>query len=273
MMKNALLTAAALMAISSAAHAADAPAPVANWTGVYIGANVGLAGGDFDYGLDYDFGIVNNEFQGEDYSAGLLGDFGLDSSGLFAGGQIGFNYQIDQIVLGAEADFQWSGLEGDLDASLTGTSSAAPSSIGAGVSAGSEVDWFGTLRLRAGWAVTDNFLPYITGGAAYGKVKSSYNINYDFGGLGGPSGSWGDSTSDTQWGWTLGAGAEYMITDNWTFKAEYLYVDLGKQTLYSGGLLTDLLDPPRGVTVSDDLKIDVDTKFHTFKVGVNYKFW
>ena len=53
-------------------------------------------------------------------SANIIGsgDFALDSSGLLAGGQIGYNWQADQFVFGAEADFQWTGLEGDIDADI-----------------------------------------------------------------------------------------------------------------------------------------------------------
>ncbi len=74
--------------------------------------------------------------------------------------------------------------------------------------------------------------------------------------------------SDTQWGWTVGAGLEYAITDHWTFKTEYLYVDLGSQTLFD--------DSAEGLIGDDYLivgaKIDVETKFHTIKAGLNYKW-
>ena len=68
---------------------------------------------------------------------------------------------------------------------------------------------------RKGYAI-DRFMPYVTGGAAFGDVKT--NIP----GLG--------SESTTRAGWTVGAGAEYAFAPNWTVKAEYLFVDLGKFT-------------------------------------------
>jgi outer membrane immunogenic protein len=281
MIKKALLSGAAFIALTSYANAADiAPEPVMDWTGFYLGVNAGLAGGDFDYDLDYDFlRDYDPQFSAnEDYSAYGRGDFSLDSSGLLAGGQIGYNWQADQFVFGAEADFQWTGLEGDLDGNIElGSSLDTPfDPLGASVSAGSEVDWFGTLRLRAGWLITDQFLAYATGGAAYGKVKSSYSVSAYAGDLGGISFS--DSTSETDWGWTLGAGAEYRINEAWSFKAEYLYVDLGSQTLLNeSSLLSGVIGSDCTVvdcySDSDRLKISSDTAFHTVRVGVNYKFW
>ncbi|MFG1287468.1 outer membrane protein, partial [Xanthobacter versatilis] len=97
------------------------------------------------------------------------------------------------------------------------------------------------------------FLPYITGGAAYGKTKISSSYAGDgFGSL---------SASSTNWGWTVGGGVEYAITNNWTFKTEYLYVDLGSTDYaYADGY---------GYY---SYAGTVDTKFHTLKAGVNYKF-
>jgi len=278
MIKKALLSGAAFIALTSYANAADvAPAPVMDWTGFYLGVNAGLAGGDFEYDLDYDF---LREYEGtdvdfEDYSATGRGAFELDSIGLLAGGQIGYNWQADQFVFGGDADFQWTGLEGNFDGAIDLSSSLDPrATAGLNVSAGSEVDWYGTLRLRAGWLITDSFLAYATGGAAYGKVKSGYSLGFNIFGEGdGIS----DSTSENSWGWTLGGGAEYRINEAWSFKAEYLYVDLGSQTLLSETDLLSGLIPSDcddcSFTDTDRLKISSDTAFHTVRVGVNYKFW
>jgi outer membrane immunogenic protein len=220
--------------------------PVFSWTGFYLGANFGYGGDKFKYPYD-----VSDDF-GDERGFDLNGDFKLTSSGFFGGGQIGYNYQFDNgWVVGVETDFQWSGIEGELSGN-TSFDFNNVNVVDADFSAGSEVEWFGTIRGRLGYAWDKVFL-YGTGGAAYGKVKSHYSINVnDF--------SASDSTSDTQWGWTVGAGLEYAITDHWTFKTEYLYVDLGSQ---------DLVD------ISDDgfnANLDVETKFHTIKAGVNYKF-
>jgi outer membrane immunogenic protein len=148
-------------------------------------------------------------------------------------------------------DFSTSGeLKQDADIAAASYEGKISGNVaGFGFDAGSEVEWFGTVRGRVGYAL-DNLLLYGTGGFAYGDVKSSININ----------GS-GVSTSDTQYGWTAGAGFEYGITKNITLKTEYLYVDLGSQTL---------LDLPINDTAN--LKMDADTHFHTLKAGLNYKF-
>ena len=73
-------------------------------------------------------------------------------------------------------------------------------------------DWLGTARGRIGYAF-NQFLPYFTGGLAVG------NLNASIPGVG--------SSSNTNTGWTIGAGVEVALTRNWSVKAEYLYVDLG----------------------------------------------
>ncbi|MFS8036999.1 outer membrane protein [Xanthobacter sp. AM11] len=234
-MKRFLLATVALAALSAPAAAADlatkypvkaVAVPVFSWTGFYIGANVGYGGDSFTYDVDY-FGLP-------------VAAASITSSGFFVGGQIGYNYQFaNNVVLGLETDLQWSDISGTVDASVLGLPV---------LSAGSSVDYFGTIRARLGYAI-DRFLPYITGGVAYGKTGTDVSV------LGVPL----FSESSTSWGWTIGAGGEFAITNNWTFKAEYLYVDLG-----SSDVDATLVAP--GVVIGND------SKFHTFKAGVNYKF-
>lgn len=235
-MKRFLLATVALAALSAPAAAADlatkypvkavVPVPVFSWTGFYIGANVGYGGDSFTYDVNV--------------GGTPLASASVNSSGFFAGGQIGYNYQFaNNVVLGIETDLQWSNIEGKVSANFLGLPV---------VSAGSSVDYFGTIRARLGYAI-DRFLPYITGGVAYGKSGTDVSV------LGVPL----FSASSTNWGWTLGAGGEFAVTNNWTFKAEYLYVDLGSNDISLATL---------GIPAT----IGNDTKFHTFKAGVNYKF-
>ncbi|GLK72918.1 porin family protein [Ancylobacter dichloromethanicus] len=250
-MKNVLLGAVLMStALPAVAVAADMPyptkaevvvvEPVFSWTGFYIGANVGFGGNEFEYPFSVNAGglpLAN-------------GSASIDSSGFFGGGQIGYNYQFaNNVVLGVEADFEWSGIDGKVDAGLN--IPLLPAAFSA--SAGSEVEWFGTIRARLGYAF-DHLLVYGTGGAAYGKVKSSISV-------GGPGFLLNESADDTNWGWTAGAGFEYAINNNWTLKTEYLYVDLGSVSAFNG-----LLAP--GVFGN----LDTETTFHTAKVGLNYKF-
>jgi outer membrane immunogenic protein len=123
----------------------------------------------------------------------------VDVSGWLAGGTLGFNYQVGPVVLGIEGDIDASGIRG---------SSACPGGFACQI----RNDWLGTARGRIGYAF-NQFLPYLTGGLAVG------NLNATIPGLG--------SSSNTNTGWTIGAGVEVALTRNWSLKAEYLYVDLG----------------------------------------------
>lgn len=235
-MKRFLLATVALAALSAPAAAADLatkypvkaiPVPVFSWTGFYIGANVGYGGDKTTYDLNA-LGVP-------------VASLDLNSSGFFAGGQLGYNYQLaNNVVIGIETDLQWADISDTVSVDVGAVTVA---------SAGQSVDYFGTIRARLGYAF-DRFLPYITGGAAYGKTKTDVTF------LNVPI----FSDSNTKWGWTIGAGGEFAITNNWTFKAEYLYVDLGSDT------------SALSVVLPAALSLDHDNKFHTFKAGVNYKF-
>ncbi|MGO4404200.1 outer membrane protein [Bosea sp. RAF48] len=193
-MKKFLLASVAALGIvaAGAASAADLPSrkgpvaapvyvPVFTWTGFYVGANAG-----------YGWGNVN--------SNGFNNIGNLD--GFVGGGQVGYNYQIGQFVVGAEADIQGADL------------SSGGNFFGASV----KTEYFGTVRARLGVAF-DRFMPYITGGWAYGNVKTSIP------GIGFSS----DRTHTG--GWALGGGLEYAITNNIIAGVEYLYVDLGDKNL------------------------------------------
>jgi outer membrane immunogenic protein len=131
---------------------------------------------------------------------------------------------------------------------------------GAALSAGSQIDYLGTVRLRAGYACPNDFLMYATGGFAYGGVKSRFNI--DVGSGMSSLFSAADSKSTSRTGWTVGAGAEYPVTDRVTFKAEYLYADLGKHTL---------IDTPFAVLGgTGNINVGVKTTAHIVRVGFNY---
>ncbi len=235
--------AAAATLFSSTAFAADVVAPevipVFSWTGAYVGLNVGYGGGK----AKHPFYLTN----GTDTIGGSV-DF--TSSGFLGGVQAGYNYQIDNWVVGVEADFQGAGIKGEGSFSVN-----YDGDLLAEGKAGTKLDWYGTVRARAGVLATDRFLVYATGGLAYGRTKSY--INGDIVGLG----SIDESRSKTKAGWTVGAGAEYAITDHVTFKTEYAYTDLGKANLFNedlgGGMVANL---------------DRKMNFHSIKVGINYKF-
>lgn len=230
-MKQLLLTSAAIGALVAINPAlAAAPAPVGagyNWTGCYIGGNVG-----------YSWGRARGDVNSPDLAPLLPGSFSVSQNldGVIGGGQVGCNWQFEnRWVLGIETDLQGS-------AEKHSNSFSDPFAIvigegGSGVvsqTIETKIEWFGTLRGRAGYLINPTLMLYGTGGLAYGKVKATDNfssvVTIDFGSgpvTGTASGSIGDSK--TRVGWTLGAGVEGALFDirNWTWKFEYLYVDLG----------------------------------------------
>ena len=172
MMKRVILAgigALAMVTMMGAANAADiqrrqampvkAPAYVPyNWTGFYVGVN---GGGGF----------------GHSTWSGATGSSGFNTSGGLIGGTIGYNYQMGQTVVGLEGDLDWSNIRGSTTALPCTTSCETRNS------------WLGTARGRIGYAF-DRFMPFVTGGAAFGDIKAS------------PAGLAGEL--DSKLGWTLG---------------------------------------------------------------------
>jgi outer membrane immunogenic protein len=252
MFKKALFATAGVLLCGQVAHAADAVPAVSDWTGVYIGVNGGYGGGTFDYPMNIkvDYPVVTAD-------AELDYDFGADltASGFFGGLQAGYNWQMDSVVLGIEGDISLSNVKGEIEL-YSDTADAS-------VSAKSEVDWFGTARVRAGYTATSDLLVYLTGGFAWGSVTSSYD---------GDLGSFGqisDSSTNSHMGWTIGGGFEYAVTEHVSLKTEYLYVDLGKQQALNQDL-AKLVGSPEGLTAN--LKINQDIAIQTIKAGINYRF-
>lgn len=258
----ALGSAASVALLAGGALAADLPvrapapapvymAPIFTWSGFYVGVNAGYAGDKFQYPFSGEVGPVGAPI------ATFGGKGSVTSSGALFGAQIGYNWQFaSNWVLGVEADYQWSNIEGrvGINAFIDG----GVGGVDVGATAGSEVTSFGTVRARLGYS-WDRALVYVTGGWAHGRVKNNGSAFIDVWPA-GPFFAAGASKRTTGNGWTVGAGVEYAFTDNLSFKTEYLYVDLGDKTLLS------INDP----FVAANLK--VDTRFHVVRAGLNYRF-
>lgn len=216
------IVAAAILASPLAAQAADLRTPsykapaytapsYANWSGFYVG----LVGG---------YGFGKSSWTGGGVTTG---DF--DVKGAMAGGTVGYNFQTGTWVWGLEGDMSWSGMKGS-------TTANCPASCE------TKNDWFGTARGRIGYGGFSNWMPYLTGGAAFGNIKAT---------------SGGISVTKTNIGWTAGVGLEYAFLGNWSTKVEYLYADLGKVTC---GAATCGVDT------------DIKLKANLVRVGLNYRF-
>jgi outer membrane immunogenic protein len=211
-------------ALSGSAFAADlgprsydkAPAMVAapaNWSGLYIGGNVGYGWGNGN--TDFVFLPAPTNFEIDNTT------LNSKSKGAIGGAQIGYNWQMGAIVTGLEADIQGSGIKGSARLSPIFFNEGDPVVPGSFLSSDQKLSWFGTLRGRLGATVTPDLLLYATGGLAYGHVDASANT-FEASSFQFPA-----SVSKTKAGWTVGAGAEWMFARNWSAKAEYLYLDLG----------------------------------------------
>jgi outer membrane immunogenic protein len=235
-----------LLTASAADLGAPAPAPIYtkapppvpfSWTGFYIGANGGYGWAGSNDDLTY----VNNS------GATITGIGPGGATGGFGGGQIGYNYQFNWFVVGAEADFEGAGLRNSATQALSsGVDFAATSQ---------DVDWFYTIRARAGFAV-DRALVYFTGGYAGGKVADTSTITE------GPFSATLDNGTSRN-GYVLGGGLEYAFDRNWSAKIEYQYLNLGSETI-SGAVV-----PADGVTVSAS---PIKDQINTVRAGVNYHF-
>jgi outer membrane immunogenic protein len=226
---TALASAAAILASAGSAWAADPvvyeqpPEPMVitayDWSGVYIGIQGGY--GWADLSDDGDFFLED----GLDPSADSI-----DLDGGFAGVYAGYNFQWDSLVLGIEGDINKAWMEEDVDDFDGDTASF-------------EIDWFGSVRGRLGYAF-DRTLIFATAGVAFASVD--YDLDeYPF------------SDSEDFTGWTAGLGVEHAFTDNLLARAEYRYYDFGSEE-FGGGAGPD----------AGDLELDM----HTVSVGLAYKF-
>jgi outer membrane immunogenic protein len=270
-----------VVSLGTLASAADmpvylkAPPPVYNWTGFYIGGNVGYSWGNSSSTLG-----LSDATTGAGLSSTNT-NFALD--GIIGGGQIGYNYQIKNWVIGLEADIQASGEKGNENSACSGalcafTTPACPPAPGCfaptpAIPGGAvsdafseKLNWFGTVRGRIGPTITPTILPYVTGGLAYGEVSAADTVS----GVNSPSltpvtATFSNSTIKA--GWTVGAGLEAALGGRWTGKVEYLYVDLGN---VSGAFVTPILAPSGNFLAASYSSHITD---NILRVGVNYRFY
>lgn len=186
------------------------PPPLYTWTGFYIGVNLGGA-----------------------WTNTSSNNFDSNLGGVIGGGQIGYNWQAGQILLGVEGDFQGSSQKGSGSTTIGGIT----------YSTEGRIPWFATLRGRLGY-VNGPWLIYATGGGAW--------LNYELD-VSAAGGSASDHT--TKGGWTVGGGVEWMFFPRWSAKLEYLYIDTNSTS----------------VTLFGNT-FDARAKENIVRAGVNYHF-
>ncbi len=195
------------IALVGSARAADMPAPILeaipdevvfqpmnmSWDGLFAGIHAG--------------------YSGSDNSANVLGGVAqaFDDDSYALGGQIGYDFGRDKIVIGIVGDFSALGNEAS-------TNGFGPLGIYS-----EEVEWLATARGRIGLAF-ENVMPFVSGGAALAGLDTSLG---------------GISNSETRTGWTAGGGIEFALGNGLTLGGEYLYVDLGEERNIHGGTIIE----------------------------------
>jgi outer membrane immunogenic protein len=250
----AALTGSAANAADMARPYAKAPAPVVapvyNWTGAYVGLNVGGV-----WSRDEVTWAANPALFGIGFTPVLnaSGTGAINASGVTAGGQIGYNVQVSPMwLLGVEADINYT----DLARSRT-VFVPPPGTAGTFVTSTFESKWLATVRGRAGILAGPTLLLYGTGGVAFANVKTTDFALFTFDGTTNAAAS-----NTTRVGWTAGAGAEWGFAPNWSAKIEYLYVDLGSVNY------TSLNSVTVGATINHDHRLTENL----VRVGINYRF-
>jgi len=260
-MRKLLLTGVAFAELIAApAMGAEVAVPVAapvwSWAGCYIGANVGYSWRSASYSLAPSTDPASQAFWNPAFIAGAAPSaFTYRTTGGLGGVQAGCNNQIGILVAGIEADLDWAHISGSQTIN-TNVPAFAPGLF----TSSQTLNWLGTVRGRLGVTVVEQWLVYITGGVAYGHMND--NLNFVFPATNDLQTI---STSSLMTGWTLGAGTEWAFGLNWTLRAEYLYVDLGRQTFTSvpGGRLANL-----ATTLTEHFQ----NHYNILRVGLNYKF-
>lgn len=269
-MKRILLASVAALGLAGTASAADlavkAPvvyAPVFTWTGCYLGINGGWIGGNDDYTTSRQGALAGEGSTPADVAL-LTHSYSSNESAGTAGGQFGCQAQLGSWVIGGEWDWNWSGLKEDNYFQYGQVAWASNPAIFWNERqewTHKEVDWFSTARVRLGLA-WDRVLLYATGGLAYAAYDAYTEVNFN---IGTPSDYFG-AYREKRFGWTAGGGIEWAFANNWTAKAEFLYLDFG-----SFGY-----DAPRttynGTTDTRVWHTNIDATEYVARVGINYLF-
>lgn len=211
-----------------------------NWSGVYAGINAGYGTGQISGQSN---AITNYDASFPEYRK-QYNSFAYD--GPIVGGQVGYSYQFaNNIVVGAETDLDYADIIRFLDRNNSNNSIVVTSPL---IQSSSQytrngIDWLGTARLRLGYDL-GNFMPYLTGGFAYGGVSDN-SLTSQLANQGAYSGSSiysfqngtinASSNSSVQIGWTAGAGTELKVADHWSIRGEYLFTQLGGLSARSEG--------------------------------------
>ncbi len=219
-------------------------ASAADWSGAYVGGNLG-----------YGWGEADTKFDGLPPGSGTIGSVPTPKpKGVLVGAQAGYNWQNGNLVYGAETDFSLTGMS-DKKSKSPFLFNGAPVP-GSTLSSKQDIDWIATLRARLGVAPADKWLLYGTGGIAWVRLT-------DKGVAQSPFVKYAPSDTGTKVGWAAGVGAEWAMMTQVSLKFEYLHYDLGHTTAVGN---PNPPNPPFQTRARWDSKGDL------LRAGVNFRF-
>ncbi len=218
------LTLALIPALLATLGTSKVLAETYDWNGFYIGGNLGYGSAE----------SPSFDPNAED----------PNPKGAVGGAQLGYNWQIEDIVIGIETDFSGSGMSHESERTAYASANQ--------FSEESKINSFATLRMRLGVLPADNLLLYGTAGIAGAHVEQTSHFS-----SGGTNLYYPVSHNSTQFGWTVGAGAEYGLSESLTVKAEYLYL---------------ILEDDTAIDTDGTLDSSWETRANIFRVGLNYLF-
>lgn len=262
-----IVLAAAMLALTGTAQAADmplkAPPMGASWTGWYIGMNGGGAWGRVspsvtDIGPDAFFAVGN--------VAAVTGNGSqpFNTSGGLVGGQIGYLFQAGRTILGFEVAGDWADIKGSVSNGPTLYPLNAPNNFSWNLSGKS--DWLLTVLGRIGLDM-GAWYPYVTGGAAISHLTYTANYVETF----YPS-NVTNSVSKDAVGWAIGGGAEVRLGQRWMLRGEYLHMEF--DNISGNGIIACTAGVGVCATPANATTFSYNVKFREdlFRAALSYRF-
>ncbi len=277
-----------LVAISGPVDEVEPMTKTNRWEGFYAGINAGYGANN----INKYTGATEVDKETGNILEGTASREASYIGGALAGGQFGYNHVFaNHLMLGAEADVNWSNIYNNTTPNDTASHTLAvsfkdnipkpfPTEINSKSQFGYSrvgLDWIGTVRARVGYDL-GKFLPYVTGGLAYGGLSSNlgeyaYGWNQTFrinrvpvAAMEAVSSGTDGYTSTVTFGWALGAGAEFMVADGWSVKGEYLYTSIGGITMPQQSWQSETGAETKTYTSDHTGSFGV----HQARVGLNY---
>ncbi len=234
-----------------------------NWTGFYLGAQIGYGYGDNDGSITYATpgGLAGQSNLGS--SAIIVGggnNSNGDATGVIGGAHLGYNQQFDKWVVGLEGSVDPTLMSRNFLVSVPNSAADPTGALGIGATATGSI-WStiqGSVRARAGYAL-DRMLFYGTGGVAVGAFGSNFQVYGNDLTLAPFYAA--DMRSSTRAGWTVGGGVEYAVNPHWSVRGEYRYTDFGHMG-----------DSPAATSIGVVYAADRHLDQNQVQVGVSYKF-